>query len=137
MNRQSYLHRICAEYEESSAGLLSSNLRPARGGHFSMRASTRLQVLSAAFLIFIAGSARAQTRPFSSGPDSSAQDGSDSGGSGQLGMSAQGAVSQNDFSGSVPGKLEPGVLQLSLQDALARGLKQNLGLLMSGEDVRA
>ena len=37
---------------------------------------------------------------------------------------------QNSFSGSVPAKLEPGVLQLSLKDALARGLKQNLGLLL-------
>ena len=43
---------------------------------------------------------------------------------------------QGAFSGSVPDKLVPGVLQLSLQDAIARGLKQNLGLLLSGEDVR-
>ena len=47
------------------------------------------------------------------------------------------AVSQNSFSGSVPSKLEPGVLQLSLKDAIARGLKQNLGVLLSNEDVRA
>jgi outer membrane protein TolC len=47
------------------------------------------------------------------------------------------AVSQNSFSGSVPSKLEPGVLQLSLKDAFARGLKQNLGVLLSNEDVRA
>jgi len=46
------------------------------------------------------------------------------------------ALSQNSFSGSVPSKLEPGVLQLSLKDALARGLKQNLGVLLSSEDVR-
>ena len=45
--------------------------------------------------------------------------------------------SQNGYSGSVPTKLEPGVLQLSLKDALARGLKQNLGVLLSSEDVRA
>ena len=47
------------------------------------------------------------------------------------------AVSQNSFSGSVPSKLEPGVLQLSLKDAFARGLKQNLGVLLSNEDIRA
>jgi outer membrane protein TolC len=44
---------------------------------------------------------------------------------------------QGSFSGSVPEKLEPGVVQLSLKDAIARGLKQNLGVLLSSEDVRA
>jgi outer membrane protein TolC len=43
---------------------------------------------------------------------------------------------QGSFSGSVPGKLEPGVLQLSLEEAIARGLRQNLGLLLAGEDAR-
>jgi outer membrane protein TolC len=43
---------------------------------------------------------------------------------------------QNSFSGSVPSKLVPGVLPISLQDAIDRGLKQNLGLLLSSEDVR-
>ena len=50
----------------------------------------------------------------------------------QASMAAQG-----DYSGSVPGKPEPGVIQLSLQSAIDRGLKQNLGLLLSGQDVRA
>lgn len=45
-------------------------------------------------------------------------------------------ATQADYSGSVPAKPEPGVLQLSLQDAMDRGLKQNLGLLLSGQDVR-
>lgn len=45
--------------------------------------------------------------------------------------------SQGSFSGSVPSKLEPGVIQLSLKDAIARGLKQNLGVLLSNEDVRS
>ena len=44
---------------------------------------------------------------------------------------------QGALLGSVPDKLVPGVLQISLQDAIQRGLKQNLGLLLSGEDVRA
>jgi outer membrane protein TolC len=48
--------------------------------------------------------------------------------------SAQG---ENSFSGSVPAKLVPGVLQISLQDAIRRGLTQNLGLLLAGEDLRA
>lgn len=42
----------------------------------------------------------------------------------------------SSFAGSVPSKPIPGVLPLSLQDAIERGLKQNLGLLLSGADVR-
>jgi outer membrane protein TolC len=39
------------------------------------------------------------------------------------------------FAGSVPAKLVPGVIPLSLQDAINRGLKQNLGLLLSHADI--
>jgi outer membrane protein TolC len=41
----------------------------------------------------------------------------------------------NPFAGSVPAKRVPGVLQLSLSDAIESGLKQNLGLLLSSADV--
>ncbi len=41
------------------------------------------------------------------------------------------------FAGSVPAKLVPGVMPLSLQDAIDRGLKQNLGLLLSNADIRS
>jgi outer membrane protein TolC len=41
------------------------------------------------------------------------------------------------FAGSVPAKLVPGILPLSLQDAVDRGLKQNLGLLLSNADIRS
>ncbi len=51
--------------------------------------------------------------------------------------SASGTQSQSPFSGSVPGKLVPGILQISLQEAVDRGLKQNLGLLLSNEDIRS
>ena len=44
---------------------------------------------------------------------------------------------QNSFAGSVPQALVPGVLQISLEDAIDRGLKQNLGLLLSSADVGA
>ncbi|HET8668584.1 MAG TPA: TolC family protein, partial [Terriglobales bacterium] len=44
--------------------------------------------------------------------------------------------SQNPFSGSVPAdKVTPGVLPLSLKDAIDRGLKQNLGLLLASEGI--
>ena len=51
------------------------------------------------------------------------------------GIPGTGGVSP--FSSSVPAKLVPGVLPLSLQDAIDRGLKQNLGLLLSNTDVRS
>jgi outer membrane protein TolC len=41
------------------------------------------------------------------------------------------------FAGSVPAKLVPGIMPLSLRDAIDRGLKQNLGLLLSHADVRS
>jgi outer membrane protein TolC len=44
---------------------------------------------------------------------------------------------QGSFNGSVPGKLVPGVVNVSLQDAIDRGLKQNLGALLSNEDIRS
>ena len=43
----------------------------------------------------------------------------------------------NPFEGSVPTRIVPGVLSLSLQDAIGRGLRQNLGLLLSRADTRA
>lgn len=43
---------------------------------------------------------------------------------------------QGNYSGSVPTDVVPGVLKLTLQEAMDRGLKQNLGILLSGQDVR-
>jgi outer membrane protein TolC len=43
----------------------------------------------------------------------------------------------NPFAGSVPTKIVPGVLPLSLQDAVDRGLRLNLGLLLSRANTRA
>jgi len=40
------------------------------------------------------------------------------------------------FSGSVPAKLVPGMLPITLQDAIDRGLRQNLGALLSSADIR-
>jgi outer membrane protein TolC len=76
--------------------------------------------------------ASAQSGPSTAGPSSSSSSSSSSNASG---LSAAAAQGQNSFSGSVPGQLVPGVLQLSLQDAIDRGLKQNLGLLLSSADI--
>ncbi len=53
------------------------------------------------------------------------------------GQPIPGTQGVSPFSGSVPSKLVPGVLPLSLQEAIDRGLKQNLGLLLSNTDVGA
>ncbi|MEJ2006977.1 MAG: TolC family protein, partial [Acidobacteriota bacterium] len=48
--------------------------------------------------------------------------------------SIQAAQGQNPFlGGAPPGPAQPGVLQLSLTDAIQRGLKYNLGLLLSDQ----
>ena len=51
------------------------------------------------------------------------------------GRAIPGTSGVSSFAGSVPTKPVPGVLPLSLQDAIDRGLKQNLGLLLSHADV--
>lgn len=84
------------------------------------RSAVSLVALAAAAMLIAASSAQAQAGPSMSGAVST------------LPPAAQGA-----YSASVPEKLVSGVLQLSLQDAISRGLKQNLGALLSSEDVRA
>jgi outer membrane protein TolC len=58
-------------------------------------------------------------------------------GSGNPGQAIPGTSGVSPFAGSVPAKLVPGVMPLSLQDAIIRGLKQNLGLLLSRADIRS
>ena len=53
------------------------------------------------------------------------------------GQAIPGTVGVSPFSGSTPAKLIPGVLPLSLQGAIDRGLKQNLGLLLSDANIRS
>jgi outer membrane protein TolC len=70
------------------------------------------------------------------GPGGQLQSGSTRSSSGQT-QSPAAPQAQNSFSGSVPGKFVPGILPISLQDAIDRGLKQNLGALLSNQDVTA
>ncbi len=44
---------------------------------------------------------------------------------------------QSPFAGSVASEPVPGVVRISLQDAIDRGLKQNLGVLLSNADIRS
>jgi len=68
----------------------------------------------------------AQTAPTSTTPGASSP-----------GAGLPGTPAGSSFSGSVPAKLVPGVIPLSLQEAIDRGLKQNLGLLLSNTDIRS
>lgn len=47
------------------------------------------------------------------------------------------ANSTNSFSQSVPAPQVPGVVQLSLQDAIDRGLQQNLGALLTNAEIKS
>ncbi len=51
------------------------------------------------------------------------------------GQAIPGTQGVSPFAGSVPAKLVPGVVSLSLQDAIDRGLKQNLGALLSSAEI--
>jgi outer membrane protein TolC len=53
------------------------------------------------------------------------------------GQAIPGTQGVSSFAGSVPGNLVPGVVPLSLKDAIDRGLKQNLGALLSSADIRS
>ncbi len=57
--------------------------------------------------------------------------------SGSASQSPPSGNAANSFSGSVPIKLVPGRMPLSLQNAIDLGLKHNLGLLLSQADTRA
>jgi outer membrane protein TolC len=53
------------------------------------------------------------------------------------GQAIPGTGGVSPFAGSVPTKLVPGVLPLSLPEAIDRGLKQNLGLLLLHAEIRS
>jgi outer membrane protein TolC len=53
------------------------------------------------------------------------------------GQPIPGTLGVSPFAGSTPTKLVPGTLPLSLQEAIDRGLKQNLGLLLSDANIRS
>jgi outer membrane protein TolC len=55
---------------------------------------------------------------------------------GQTGNSSPPSAAPAPYQNSVPSAPVAGTLPLTLEDAIDRGLKQNLGLLLSGEDVR-
>ena len=53
------------------------------------------------------------------------------------GQALPGAQGVSPFAGSVASKPVPGIISISLQDAIDRGLKQNLGVLLSNADIQS
>jgi outer membrane protein TolC len=53
------------------------------------------------------------------------------------GQAIPGTQGASPFASSVPAKPVAGVIPISLQEAIDRGLKQNLGLLLSSSDIRS
>lgn len=89
-------------------------------------------MLTIAAVIVVLAPAKAQYPPPG---DTQVASGSQSTGSAVANL--QGS-SQNQFLGSVPnGKASSTILNLSLRDAIQRGLKNNLGALLDSEDTRA
>jgi outer membrane protein TolC len=131
---------IRSDCAESSGAWISSKRRKLQGGSSLIHRRPLLLLIVAVLLSLGAKPDRAQLASAGASSSSSAassQTGtSQSGGSGSNTSTASGPGSQSgNFSGSVPTQLVPGILPLSLQDAIDRGLKQNLGLLLSSSDV--
>lgn len=105
---------------ESFGSAATSIYTRGMGGGLVKRARGLLIILTAIALPAV--TANAQSGSSSSGPAS---------------PSEAASAAQNSYSGSVPGKLEPGVLNISLHDAIDRGLRQNLGALLANADIRA
>jgi outer membrane protein TolC len=96
---------------------------------------SRIQVgVLAILLLYGSATVRAQATPASAQFSTTSNDSSTTASSN---TSSSSGSSQNAFSGSVPSQPVPGVLPVSLQDAIDRGLKQNLGLLLSNADIGA
>jgi len=115
-------------FAESSHRSASSNLQ-----YSGQEESVIARPLQCLILLILLSFAAVQTRAQAVAGPVPAQPASTSTSSSTSGPAAP--QTQSSFQGSVPGKLEPGVLPISLQGAIDRGLKTNLGLLLSDQDV--
>jgi outer membrane protein TolC len=98
-----------------------------------IRRSRVLALLSA--VAALAATAKAQGPPSAGASSSPAQSATAPYAGASQTMAAPSA--QGNYAGSVPSEPVPGVLKLSLQEAIDRGLKQNLGALLASADVQA
>ena len=117
VNRRAYslIHPAC--------GSTSLGVPKRKGTPLKLSYERRRVFLLAGLLICGAAKSLAQTEttPASSTP----------------GQAIPGTNGVSPFAGSVPTKLVPGVLPLSLPEAIDRGLKQNLGLLLLHAEIRS
>lgn len=97
--------------------------------------ATPVAVLALCVLLMFSSSARCQNTNMENGAAPSTFT-LPAVGTTQLPPSITGSSAQNPFLGSTPQQAVPGVLNLSLQDALQRGLRYNLGLLLSNQGQR-
>ena len=99
----------------------------------------RLTVLAFILIAFWTGVVRPLRAQLPAGPvpSQTGNSTSNSSGSGTSSTYAQPAApqSQSSFTGSVPSQFVQGVLPISLEDAIHRGLQQNLGSLLSRADI--
>lgn len=100
------------------------------------RATPLAVVLALSGLLMFCAQALAQTGSMESGAVSPTTFALPPVGTTQLPPAITGTSAQNPFLGSAPQKPVPGVLALSLQDALQRGLRYNLGLLLTNQGQR-
>jgi len=98
-----------------------------------IRCSLLLALLSA--VAALAATAKAQG-PSSAGASSSPAQSSTAPYAGATQTTAASAPGQGNYAGSVASEPVPGVLKVSLQEAIDRGLKQNLGELLASADVQ-
>jgi outer membrane protein TolC len=88
-------------------------------------------------MMLVAGTVFTASAQLGSGPVATAPASTSSQSTGGASTPSAPSPSTSPYQGSVPGKLENGVIPVSLQDAINRGLKTNLGLLLSSQDVNA
>jgi outer membrane protein TolC len=131
--RESYQ---CGASSKKNGGDVELTGKKVRGGKSLIRRRIAVSIVPALILLLAQAPARGQGTSGVTTTSSTSSSSSGSQSSSGLNQSAAAPSTQGgDFSGSVPSQLVPGVLPLSLQDAIDRGLKQNLGLLLSSSDV--
>jgi len=130
--------RIDCESMESPGAWISSKAEQNRRTGDSLIRHLRVRFVVLAVLLPLGtASARAQVAPGPPPGASSSTSTANASGTASGPPSVATAQGQNSFTGSVPAKLVPGVLQISLQNAIDRGLQQNLGLLLSSAEIGA
>jgi outer membrane protein TolC len=122
---------VSVEIEERA--VLSPSL--AKGSHAGTTVRWLVVLAISGFLVFTVGLAAQTMLGTGSGPAISNPSPTVTPSS-SLPPAITGSSAQNPFLGSMPQKAVPGVVPLSLQEAIQRGLRYNLGLMLSNQGER-